>query len=122
MPAWRPTIAVNVRAIRTSTGSSPSGAPGFKVRWTRLVLSDSASAQSCIAAENPQAAMEIARRIRISVRKRVPFPYMGRPGDDLQRRDWRVHRTPYPLVYRFSEKVIETMRVWHDKREPQLTR
>jgi toxin ParE1/3/4 len=63
----------------------------LKVRWTRLALADFSSAQRYIAAENPQAAMEIARRIRASVLKLEQFPYIGRPGDDLKTREWRVH-------------------------------
>ena len=94
----------------------------MKVRWTRLALADFASAQSYIAAENPQAATEIARRIRVSVLKLVQFPCIGRPGDDLKTREWRVQRTPYLLVYRLSDEVIEIIRVWHDKRDPQLMR
>jgi plasmid stabilization system protein ParE len=39
----------------------------LKVRWTRLALADFASAQSYIAAENPQAAMEIARSDSLSL-------------------------------------------------------
>jgi toxin ParE1/3/4 len=94
----------------------------LKVKWTRLALADFASAQSYIAAENPQAAAEIARRIRASVLKLVQFPYIGRPGDDLMTREWRVQRTPYLVVYRLSGEVIEITRVWHDKRDPQLLR
>ncbi len=94
----------------------------MKVKWTRLALADFASAQSYIAAENPQAAAEIARRIRASVLKLVQFPYIGRPGDDLMTREWRVQRTPYLVVYRLSGEVIEITRVWHDKRDPQLLR
>jgi len=33
-----------------------------------------------------------------------------------------VQRTPYLLVYRLSDQVIEIIRVWHDKRDPQLMR
>ena len=54
--------------------------------------------------------------------KLVQFPYIGRPGDDLKTREWRVQRTPYLLVYRLSGDVIEIIRVWHDKRDPQLMR
>ena len=54
--------------------------------------------------------------------KRVQFPYIGLSGDDLKTREGRVQRTPYLLVYRLSGDVIEMVRVWHDKREPQLMR
>ncbi len=94
----------------------------MKVRWTRLALADFASGQRYIAAENPQAATDVARRIRVSVLKLVQFPYIGRPGDDLKSREWRVQRTPYLLVYRLSGDVIEIIRVWHEKRDPQLMR
>jgi plasmid stabilization system protein ParE len=33
-----------------------------------------------------------------------------------------VQRTPYLLVYRLSDEVIEIIRVWHEKRDTQLMR
>lgn len=59
---------------------------------------------------------------QVSVLKLVQFPYIGRPGDDLKTREWRVQRTPNLPMHRLSGEVIEIVRVWHDKRDPQLMR
>ncbi|MCG6118155.1 MAG: type II toxin-antitoxin system RelE/ParE family toxin [Aquimonas sp.] len=69
-----------------------------------------------------KATTEIARRIRASALKLESFRYIGRPGDNLKTREWRVQRTPYPVVHRLSDELIEIVRVWHDKRYPQLMR
>lgn len=108
--------------MRKSVRCLPSGASRLRVKWTRLALGDFAEAQRYIAEENPQAAAEVAGRIRASVLKLVDFPYIGRPGDDLVTREWRVQRTPYLVVYRLRDDVIEIARVWHSKRDPQLLR
>jgi addiction module RelE/StbE family toxin len=91
----------------------------LRIKWTRPALTDFAEAQDYIAVDNPQAAAQIAQRIRDSVRKLREFPYIGRPGDDLQTREWHVQRTPYLLVYRLREDVIEIVRIWHGRRDPQ---
>jgi toxin ParE1/3/4 len=84
-----------------------------------LALADFAEAQEYIAADNPKAAVEVAQRIRDSVRKLSEFPYIGRPGDDAVTREWNVRRTPYLVVYRLREDAIEIVRVWHMRRDPQ---
>ena len=90
----------------------------LRIKWTRLALADFSEAQDHIAADDPLAAIRVAQRIRDSVLKLSDFPYIGRPGDDLITREWRVQRTPYVVVYRLREDMIEVVRIWHTRRAP----
>jgi len=83
-----------------------------------LALTDFNDAQGYIASDNPQAARKVAQRILDSVRKLREFPYIGRPGDDGATREWQVQGTPYLVVYRLHNDIVEITRVWHSRRDP----
>lgn len=59
-------------------------------------------------------------RVVEATRRLLDYPHIGRIGEDEETREWWVRHTPYLLVYRIKDDVIEILRVWHMKREPRM--
>lgn len=90
-----------------------------RLRWTIKALIDFDEAQAWIAHENPIAARMVAERIHEAVQRLREHPDIGTPGRFPDARIWTVRRTPYLIVYRVREDVLEIVRVWHGRRDWQ---
>jgi toxin ParE1/3/4 len=88
----------------------------LRVKWTEPAFADLIEAQTFIAQENPNAAQQIGERVWNAGKQLRDNPYIGRPGEKPNTREWVIGRTPYRLVYRVKEDVIEILRVWHNSR------
>ena len=67
-----------------------------------------------------EAAREMAERVIEATELLQEQPYLGRPGLRRGTREWVVRRTPYILVYRISEEVIDIVHVWHGAQNWQV--
>lgn len=70
-----------------------------------------------IAADSPRAARQMARRIHDSAERLRTTPEIGRPGRLYGTRELLVTRTPFIIVYRVRDGVIEILRVIHAARK-----
>ena len=69
-----------------------------------------------IAKENPRAARQVARRILESAGKLRTTPNIGRPGRLYGTRERVITGTPFIILYRVRDGVIEILRVIHGAR------
>ncbi len=69
-----------------------------------------------IARDNPRAARQVARRILEFTEKLRTTPSIGRPGRLYGTRELVVTRTPFIILYRVRDGVIEILRVIHGAR------
>lgn len=88
----------------------------MRLRWTRPALADLVEAQTFIAADNPQAARDVAQRVWDAAAGLRDHQDIGRPGHVPDTREWVVSRTPYLIVYRVNNETVEILRVWHTRR------
>lgn len=89
----------------------------MEIRWLEDALADLDDVYGYVAADNPQAAERIFRRIRDAVRSLAEQPNRGRPGRVPGTRELVVTGTPYLLPYRVREQAIEVLRVYHGARQ-----
>lgn len=89
----------------------------LRLKWSIKALIDFDEAQAYIAQENPFAAQTVADRIWQASQRLAETPHIGRPGIEPETRHWIVQRTPYLIVYRVSDEVVEILRVWHGRRD-----
>ena len=95
------------------------GREDLKVRWTRPALADLTEAQDYIARDNPSAAEAVAKRVWEASNTLGEHPEVGRQGHVQGTREWPVSQTPYLIVYRLKDEVVEILRVWHGRRNWQ---
>lgn len=88
------------------------------VRWSLLAIDDLAEIRAHVAQDKPEAAARLARRIIEAADRIVVLPNSGRVGRAKGTRELFVAGSPYFLVYRVNELVVEILRVWHGKRLP----
>ncbi len=70
-----------------------------------------------IATNNPRAARQVARRILEFAEKLRTSPHIGRPGRIYGTRELVIARTPFIILYRVRDGVIEILRVIHGARK-----
>jgi len=81
--------------------------------------SDLSEAQDYIARDNPSAAEVLAKRVWEAGNNLGQNPEIGRQGHVQGTREWPVNQTPYLIVYRIKDNVVEILRVWHGRRNWQ---
>lgn len=83
------------------------------VVWAPQAIEDIARITVYIAAENPVAAVRVARELLVAGDSLVVFPRRGRPSSLPGRRELVAVR-PYVIVYRLpSDDMVDILRVWH---------
>jgi toxin ParE1/3/4 len=89
----------------------------WEIRWTPEAIDDLVSLGDFIAARNPDAAKKVVARIFDAARVLAEFPRVGRAGRVPGTRELVVLRTPYLVVYRIDEPLVEILRVVHGARQ-----
>jgi addiction module RelE/StbE family toxin len=87
------------------------------VVWAPQAIEDIARITSYIAAENPVAAVRVARELLVAGDSLTVFPRRGRPSSLPGRRELVVVR-PYVIVYRLlADDTVDILRIWHAAQE-----
>lgn len=89
----------------------------MKVVWTEPARADLVFLLDHIAADNPQAARRIRKRIVAAARSLHEFPMRGRPGRIEQTRELVLPGLPWLLVYRLTRGAVEILTVIHGARD-----
>lgn len=55
----------------------------------------------------------MAERVVAATKLLRDQPQLGRPGLRPTTREWVIRDTPYILVYRVREDLVEILHVWH---------
>jgi plasmid stabilization system protein ParE len=88
-----------------------------RVVWSPEALDDIARITAYIAAENPVAAVRIARELLLAGDSLCVFPRRGRRGVRPEWRELAAIR-PYLVVYRILPgENVDMLRVWHAAQE-----
>ena len=88
----------------------------MKPVWTRLAVADLLQVYDHIAADDPDAAVEVMRRIREAAAILASHPGLGRSGRVDGTRELVVAGTPYILPYREKAGRVEVLGVIHGAR------
>lgn len=88
----------------------------MRIIWTRRAGYDMRALRQYIAERNPTAAEATALRILDSVEQLATFPASGRPGRKPNTRELVVPNTPYFVLYRIKDEMLEILRVIHGAR------
>ena len=89
----------------------------MRVRWTEPAAKALESIQDYIAKDNPQAAFEVAQRIRLATGQLEEHPKIGRPGRVRGTYELVIHGIPYIVPYRIRKKEIQILSVYHTSRK-----
>jgi plasmid stabilization system protein ParE len=90
----------------------------MRVRWLRTALRNLDEEASFIAADDPDAARAVVRRVLDAVALLSTQPALGRPGRVPGTRELIVPQTRYVIPYRVCADVVEILRVFHAARRP----
>lgn len=89
----------------------------MRLEWSRVALDHLRRIRDYIASNNPSAAADVAERLLKSTERLESFPESGRAGRLPHTRELVVSGTPYIIVYRVVENVVEIAAVVHGARE-----
>lgn len=88
----------------------------MEIRWLDDALADIAEIYHYIAADDPNAAARVVRRIDTAVQLLGTTPHRGRPGRWPGTRELIVLPTPYIVPYQVQGNLVEILRVFHGAR------
>jgi len=92
----------------------------MRIRWLRKALRNLDEEATYIAADDPNAARLVIRRIFEAVDQLAEQPGAGRPGRVPGTRELVVRNTRYILPYRVRGGTVEILRLFHtSRRRPQ---
>ena len=86
----------------------------MRISWTKAASEELDSLYDYIFLDNPQAAAKMVRRIvHVIDEHLVDNPWMGRGGRVPNSREFAVSGTPFIIIYRVENEVLEIIRVLH---------
>jgi toxin ParE1/3/4 len=86
----------------------------LRISWTKAASEDLESLHDYIFLDNPQAAAKMVRRIVHVIDEHLADnPWLGRAGRVPNSREFAVSGTPYIIIYRVKNEVLEIIRVLH---------
>jgi len=91
----------------------------LRILWLSDAREDVKDLFLYILENNPAAARRVRKNIYDSVKGLADNPAMGRPGRVFGTRELVIPKTPYILVYRVRNDVVEILRVIHGARDWQ---
>lgn len=87
------------------------------VKWLRKALKNLEQAYDFVAADDPEAAVQVVLRIQAAVEQLNNFPLLGRGGRVEGTRELVIANTPFIVVYRVKGRTAEILRVLHSSRQ-----
>jgi toxin ParE1/3/4 len=85
----------------------------MKVRWTEDALQHLHEAYDYIQLDKPSAAARMADLIETAAQQLGLFPEIGRPSKRARTREFAIPGTPFILVYRVENAVVEVLALYH---------
>ena len=82
-----------------------------QIRWTAEAAEQLEATVEHIREDNPAAARNAAQAVIDRIEQLAAFPGLGRPGEVKGTRE--LVSPPYVVVYRYSEEIVEILRIWH---------
>jgi len=88
-----------------------------RIRGTEPAAAALARIQDHISNDNPRAAFEVIRRIRIAVSQLAVHPKIGRPGRVRGTYELVIHDLPYIVPYRIKKDEVQILSVYRTSRK-----
>ena len=88
----------------------------MRILWHATARNDLVALRRYIADDDPQAAAEVAARIRGAVRSLSIHPYLGRSGRVADTRELVITNTPYLVAYAVDGDDVLILAVIHGAR------
>ena len=85
----------------------------MRVEWTRKALANLDNAVEYIAADNPNAARNVAQKIWNTTQLLAEQPGLGRPGRVTGTRELVITGLPYVIPYLEKNGIIVILRILH---------
>ncbi|MHB1701540.1 MAG: type II toxin-antitoxin system RelE/ParE family toxin [Acidobacteriaceae bacterium] len=85
----------------------------MKARWTEPALQHLHEAYDYVRLDKPDAAARLMDRIEAAVGQLRMFPQMGAPSARPKARQFAVSGTPFIVLYRVADNVLEILAVFH---------
>jgi toxin ParE1/3/4 len=82
-----------------------------QIRWTTEASDQFVAAIKHFQEDNPAAARNLAQTVLDRIDQLATFPGLGRPGEVKGTRE--LVSTPYVIVYRYTDEIIEILHIWH---------
>jgi toxin ParE1/3/4 len=82
-----------------------------QIRWTTDAADQLEAAVKYIQQDNPTAARNVAQAVIDRIEHLATLPGLGRPGEVIGTRELVI--SPYVVVYRFTEEIVEILHIWH---------
>jgi toxin ParE1/3/4 len=90
----------------------------MKIRWTRLFTQNLDSARLYIMGEEPQAALNVLKRILGTLDILSTFPEAGKVSKQkVGTRQMIVSHTPFIIAYRIHNDAVELLALWHQSQK-----
>ena len=85
----------------------------MKLRWTEPALRHLHEAYDYVQLDKPDAAARLIDRIEAAVERLRIFPQMGRASARPNTRELAVSGTPFIIIYRVMNNVLEILAIFH---------
>jgi plasmid stabilization system protein ParE len=89
----------------------------MKRRILPRAVRDIAEIEAYIHEQSPEAAANVASRIRKAFDLITDRPEIGRPTPIPRLREWSIPGLPYVMPYRIRGEMVEILRVFHTSRQ-----
>jgi toxin ParE1/3/4 len=90
----------------------------MNLRYTRRAFAEREAIYSCLEAQNPEGARNVAQAIAQALRALALFPLLGRQTDFGEVRELIVPRYPYKIYYRVEGEEIWILHLRDSRRRP----
>jgi toxin ParE1/3/4 len=81
------------------------------IPWTPEASDQLEAAFKHIQQDKPTAARNVAQAVIDRIEQLTTLPGIGRPGEVKGTRE--LVSPPYVVVYRYTEEIVEILRIWH---------
>jgi len=80
-----------------------------------LAIEDLQQLRNYIAQFNPEAAKDVADKIKKSLNMLSEQPHMGHPAEDDDVLEWHIPTTNYSLPYQVVDNTVQILRVFDER-------
>jgi addiction module RelE/StbE family toxin len=87
-----------------------------RIVWSPFAVADRDAIFTFIEIDSPAAAIEVDRRIELSINRLATFALSGRPGRVDGTRELIIPQTPYIVAYAVMADRIRILRILHGAR------
>ncbi|MGH9740864.1 MAG: type II toxin-antitoxin system RelE/ParE family toxin [Candidatus Acidiferrum sp.] len=89
----------------------------MRVIWTEAAINHLIEVRDYVARDKPEAARQLAQKIRKSIARLALLPHLGRAGREPETRELIIGGTPYIVCYQVHRERLIILAIIHSARE-----